>query len=139
MGDKFITCRKCGNPETVLYAQKKPAAVKAVCRACGWVGEMDNNHKLAGWLSKRLPNKVPDSLMSATEATEKVEGTSKKGGSRKSKQGGGDEEGKLGKEEFEDSEAIEKPKEGKRPSREPKRGGGVDEDEETEGKKGTKR
>eukprot|EP00747_Dinoflagellata_sp_TGD_P027869 gnl/TRDRNA2_/TRDRNA2_132878_c0_seq1.p1 gnl/TRDRNA2_/TRDRNA2_132878_c0~~gnl/TRDRNA2_/TRDRNA2_132878_c0_seq1.p1 ORF type:complete len:353 (+),score=80.73 gnl/TRDRNA2_/TRDRNA2_132878_c0_seq1:56-1114(+) len=51
---KFIICRGCKNPETEMFAHRKDS-VRGRCKACGWKGDLDNTHKLAGWLAKRLP------------------------------------------------------------------------------------
>merc|ERR1711870_220988 len=56
--DKFIErcvlCTGCHLPEIDMVVKK--GFVVATCKACGWSGELDNDHKLATYISKHPPS-----------------------------------------------------------------------------------
>ena len=52
---KYVLCTKCGNPETNMRVSRKSGLVTAECIACGWVWNLDNNHKVAKFIRKNPP------------------------------------------------------------------------------------
>merc|ERR1712151_560477 len=53
--DKYVLCRGCSLPEIDMYVNKK-GIVMAQCKACGWNGDLDNDHKLANYIAKHPPD-----------------------------------------------------------------------------------
>merc|ERR1712048_915526 len=53
--EKYVLCRGCQLPEIDMVVNKKGFVV-ATCKACGWSGELDNDHKLATYISKHPPS-----------------------------------------------------------------------------------
>merc|ERR1712217_988622 len=51
---KYVLCAKCRLPEIDLAVKKE--VVVAKCRACGWRGQMDNEHKFAKYIVKHPPD-----------------------------------------------------------------------------------
>jgi len=60
MLDKFIQtyvlCQNCHLPEIDMIVKKGNIAAK--CKACGWSGDLDNNHKLAAYIVKNPPDEA---------------------------------------------------------------------------------
>merc|ERR1712039_251883 len=54
--DGYVLCRRraCNLPEIDMTVNKNGNVV-AKCRACGWHGKLDNDHKLASYISKNQP------------------------------------------------------------------------------------
>jgi len=50
---KYVLCVGCNLPEIDMIVKK--GIIVAQCKACGWAGELDNQHKLAGYISKNRP------------------------------------------------------------------------------------
>jgi len=50
---KYVLCVGCNLPEIDMIVKK--GIIVAQCKACGWAGELDNQHKLAGYISKNPP------------------------------------------------------------------------------------
>merc|ERR1712048_426082 len=53
--DKYVLCRGCQLPEIDMVVNKKGLVV-ATCKTCGWNGDLDNDHKLATYISKHPPD-----------------------------------------------------------------------------------
>lgn len=53
---KFVLCPQCDNPETVLSVQAKKATISQGCKACGYHGTLDFNHKLNTYILKNPPS-----------------------------------------------------------------------------------
>merc|ERR1711879_423658 len=53
--EKYVLCRNCHLPEIDMYVNKK-GIVMAQCKACGWNGDLDNDHKLANYIAKHPPD-----------------------------------------------------------------------------------
>jgi len=51
---KYVLCENCHLPEIDMFVKK--GVILAKCAACGWAGELDNNHKLAAYISKNPPD-----------------------------------------------------------------------------------
>merc|ERR1711988_2081016 len=52
--DKYVLCDNCRLPEIDMNVKK--GVICAKCKACGWAGELDNNHKLAAFIIKNPPD-----------------------------------------------------------------------------------
>merc|ERR1712060_510197 len=53
--DTYVLCKNCHLPEIDLVVKK--SWISAKCAACGWAGDLDNNHKLARFISTYPPDK----------------------------------------------------------------------------------
>jgi len=51
--DKYVLCANCHLPEIDMFVKK--GNVSGKCKACGWAGDLDNNHKLATFIIKNPP------------------------------------------------------------------------------------
>merc|ERR1712151_398500 len=51
--EKYVLCVGCSLPEIDMVVKK--GLVVATCKACGWNGELDNQHKLASYIQKNPP------------------------------------------------------------------------------------
>merc|ERR1712087_974301 len=51
--ERYVLCTGCHLPEIDMVVKK--GLIVATCKACGWNGELDNHHKLAGYISKNPP------------------------------------------------------------------------------------
>merc|ERR1711972_973008 len=49
--EKFVLCVDCNLPEIDMAVKR--GFLVAKCRACGWRGELDNEHKLASYICKQ--------------------------------------------------------------------------------------
>merc|ERR1712154_539865 len=52
----YVLCPNCALPETDMAVKK--SLVVAKCKACGWHGELDNDHRLAKYIAKNPPTTV---------------------------------------------------------------------------------
>lgn len=66
---KFVLCPQCDNPETVLSVQAKKGIISQGCKACGYHGTLDFNHKLNTYILKNPPTTNP-----ATQGSSLTEG-----------------------------------------------------------------
>lgn len=58
---KFVLCPQCDNPETVLSVQAKKGIISQGCKACGYHGTLDFNHKLNTYILKNPPSRcIPE-------------------------------------------------------------------------------
>ncbi|KAJ1524778.1 hypothetical protein ONE63_009654 [Megalurothrips usitatus] len=74
---KFVLCPQCDNPETVLSVQAKKAIISQGCKACGYHGTLDFNHKLNTYILKNPPTTNP-----ATQGSSLTEGKRSKRGKK---------------------------------------------------------
>merc|ERR1711953_1477945 len=51
---KYVCCENCHLPEIDMAIKK--GVIKGNCAACGWQGDLDNNHKLAAFITKNPPD-----------------------------------------------------------------------------------
>merc|ERR1712232_948365 len=51
---KYVCCVQCNLPEIDMAIKK--GVIQGRCMACGWQGELDNNHKLAAFIQKNPPD-----------------------------------------------------------------------------------
>merc|ERR1712039_929379 len=54
MGERYVLCIGCHLPEIDMVVKK--GMIVATCKACGWNGELDNQHKLATYIVKNPPS-----------------------------------------------------------------------------------
>ncbi|KAI4463541.1 eukaryotic translation initiation factor [Holotrichia oblita] len=56
---KFVLCPECENPETDLLVSSKRGTISQGCKACGYHGQLESNHKLITFILKNPPNLNP--------------------------------------------------------------------------------
>ncbi|CAK1582470.1 unnamed protein product [Parnassius mnemosyne] len=56
---KFVLCPECDNPETELIVSTKRNSISQGCKACGYHGALDFNHKLNTFILKNPPAADP--------------------------------------------------------------------------------
>uniref|UniRef100_V5GR00 Eukaryotic translation initiation factor 5 n=1 Tax=Anoplophora glabripennis TaxID=217634 RepID=V5GR00_ANOGL len=56
---KFVLCPECDNPETDLIVSLKRGTISQGCKACGYHGLLESNHKLVTFILKNPPNLNP--------------------------------------------------------------------------------
>ncbi|XP_026332435.1 eukaryotic translation initiation factor 5 isoform X2 [Hyposmocoma kahamanoa] len=56
---KFVLCPECDNPETELIVSTKRNTISQGCKACGYHGQLDFNHKLNTFILKNPPSADP--------------------------------------------------------------------------------
>ncbi|CAK1543282.1 unnamed protein product [Leptosia nina] len=65
---KFVLCPECDNPETELIVSTKRNTISQGCKACGYHGQLDFNHKLNTFILKNPP--AADPAMQGSSLTE---------------------------------------------------------------------
>lgn len=78
---KYVLCPACDNPETELVVNAKKSTISQGCKACGYHGLLESNHKLNTYILKN-----PPSLNPAVQGSSLTEG--KRG--KRSKRANGD-------------------------------------------------
>jgi len=58
---KFVLCPECDNPETELLVSTKKGTISQGCKACGFHGPLEVNHKVNTFILKNPPNMNPAS------------------------------------------------------------------------------
>lgn len=58
---KFVLCPECDNPETELLVSAKKGTISQGCKACGFHGPLEVNHKVNTFILKNPPNVNPAS------------------------------------------------------------------------------
>ncbi|XP_055625961.1 eukaryotic translation initiation factor 5 [Toxorhynchites rutilus septentrionalis] len=58
---KFVLCPECDNPETELIVSSKKGTISQGCKACGFHGPLEVNHKVNTFIIKNPPNVNPAS------------------------------------------------------------------------------
>ncbi|EFA01900.1 eukaryotic translation initiation factor 5 isoform X1 [Tribolium castaneum] len=81
---KFVLCPECENPETELLVSTKRSTISQGCKACGYHGPLESNHKLVTFILKNPPNLNP-----AVQGSSLTEGKR----SKRSKRANGDTNG----------------------------------------------
>lgn len=56
---RFVLCPECDNPETDLIVSLKRGTISQGCKACGYHGLLESNHKLVTFILKNPPNLNP--------------------------------------------------------------------------------
>ncbi|XP_059062891.1 eukaryotic translation initiation factor 5 [Achroia grisella] len=65
---RFVLCPECDNPETELIVSTKRNTISQGCKACGYHGQLDFNHKLNTFILKNPP--AADPSMQGSSLTE---------------------------------------------------------------------
>lgn len=58
---KYVLCPECDNPETDLLVSSKKGTISQGCKACGFHGPLEVNHKVNTYIIKNPPNVNPAS------------------------------------------------------------------------------
>ncbi|CAG9788429.1 unnamed protein product, partial [Diatraea saccharalis] len=121
---KFVLCPECDNPETDLIVSTKRNTISQGCKACGYHGQLDFNHKLNTFILKNPPANDP-----AVQGSSLTEGNRGKRSKRSGPGANGnhDAEGSDAKNPESESPAPE-PKQ--KPKRERARGRDADDDDD---------
>uniref|UniRef100_A0A6B2EAB5 Eukaryotic translation initiation factor 5 n=1 Tax=Phlebotomus kandelakii TaxID=1109342 RepID=A0A6B2EAB5_9DIPT len=56
---KYVLCPECDNPETELLVSAKKGTISHGCKACGFHGPLEVNHKVNTYILKNPPNMDP--------------------------------------------------------------------------------
>lgn len=56
---RFVLCPECDNPETDLLVSTKRNTISQGCKACGYHGLIESNHKLVTYILKNPPTLNP--------------------------------------------------------------------------------
>ncbi|GAB0092954.1 Eukaryotic translation initiation factor 5 [Sergentomyia squamirostris] len=56
---KYVLCPECDNPETELLVSAKKGTISQGCKACGFHGPLEVNHKVNTYILKNPPNMDP--------------------------------------------------------------------------------
>ncbi|XP_076395572.1 eukaryotic translation initiation factor 5 [Megachile rotundata] len=56
---KYVLCPACDNPETELMVSAKKGTISQGCKACGYHGLLESNHKLNTYILKNPPSLNP--------------------------------------------------------------------------------
>lgn len=106
---KFVLCPSCDNPETELIVSTKKGTISQGCKACGFHGPLEFNHKLNTFILKNPPNLNP-----AVQGSSLTEGKrakrSKKSGDPNNTSNGDGNATLDGSEDPDDDVLIEKSK-----------------------------
>ncbi|XP_015369691.1 PREDICTED: eukaryotic translation initiation factor 5 [Diuraphis noxia] len=96
---KYVLCPECDNPETELMISTRKGTIHQGCKACGYYGSLESNHKLNAYILKNPPNLNP-----AAQGSSLTEGKRNK----RSKKNGGEngEGGRSSSPEDNNSELI---------------------------------
>ncbi|XP_046664664.1 eukaryotic translation initiation factor 5 [Homalodisca vitripennis] len=107
---KFVLCPGCDNPETDLIVSTKKGTISQGCKACGFHGPLEFNHKLNTYILKNPPNLNP-----AAQGASLTEGKRAKRSSKKVNGENGERSGSPKSEEENDivgaPEKMAKPEE----------------------------
>lgn len=79
--EKFVLCPDCENPETVLMVDPRKERIGQMCKACGYNGSINMQHRLITFICKNPPNE------SATTPSKKDKRTARKEGKRGNQNG----------------------------------------------------
>merc|ERR1712039_1116385 len=63
--EKYVLCQKCKLPEIDIILKK--GLITAKCAACGWAGELDNNHRIASFIMNNPPDSSGHNLKRADD------------------------------------------------------------------------
>lgn len=84
---RFVLCPECDNPETDLIVSLKRGTISQGCKACGYHGLLESNHKLVTFILKNPPNLNP-----AVQGSSLTEGKRSKRSKRNGETNGEQEE-----------------------------------------------
>uniref|UniRef100_A0A8C5WEF0 Eukaryotic translation initiation factor 5 n=1 Tax=Leptobrachium leishanense TaxID=445787 RepID=A0A8C5WEF0_9ANUR len=78
---KFVLCPECDNPETDLHVNPKKQTIGNSCKACGYRGMLDTNHKLCTFILKNPPENTDSSTGKKEKDKKNRKGKEKENGS----------------------------------------------------------
>jgi len=61
--DKYVLCKQCGNPETILTVSKDQSTLRLKCKACGGLTKVDALDQLGKFIAKNPPPKMKDMML----------------------------------------------------------------------------
>jgi len=61
--DKYVLCKQCGNPETILSVSKDQSFLRLKCKACGGITKVDALDQLGKFIAKNPPPKMKDMML----------------------------------------------------------------------------
>jgi len=61
--DKYVLCKQCGNPETILSVSKDQSTLRLKCKACGGVTKVNALDNIGKFIAKNPPPKAKDMMM----------------------------------------------------------------------------
>nr|CAI5818369.1 unnamed protein product [Callosobruchus analis] len=94
---KFVLCPECENPETDLNVSMKRNTISQSCKACGYHGMLESNHKLVTFILKNPPTTNP-----ASQGSSLTEGKR----SKRSKRNGSDAANGAGNGEHDEHDSV---------------------------------
>ncbi|CAH2006350.1 unnamed protein product [Acanthoscelides obtectus] len=94
---RFVLCPECENPETDLNVSLKRNTISQSCKACGYHGLLESNHKLVTFILKNPPTTNP-----ASQGSSLTEGKR----SKRSKRNGSDANGGAGNGEHDEHDSV---------------------------------
>lgn len=92
--NRFVLCPECDNPETELLISTKRSTISQGCKACGYHGLIESNHKLVTFILKNPPTLNP-----AVQGSSLTEGKR----SKRSKRTNGDTNGDVSQDDANES------------------------------------
>merc|ERR1711948_212464 len=135
--EKYVLCQKCHLPEIDMKIKK--GDILAGCAACGWTGELDNNHKLAAFIIKNPPDETGHGVVNLAEGAgdgkSKRDKRAEREAKRKAKEDGSGEE-EDDDEDDDDAKKDKKEKKGEERQKRQKRQEGKEGEEGEESRGG---
>lgn len=61
--DKYVLCKHCGNPETIMSVSKDQSKLRLKCKACGGTTTVDAMDQLGKFIARNPPPKMKDMMM----------------------------------------------------------------------------
>jgi len=61
--DKYVLCKSCGNPETILSVSRDQSTLRLKCKACGGITKVDALDQLGKFIAKNPPPKMKDMML----------------------------------------------------------------------------
>ena len=61
--DKYVLCKHCGNPETILTVSKDQSQLRLKCKACGGLTKVDATDQLGKFIARNPPPKNKDMMV----------------------------------------------------------------------------
>merc|ERR1711976_901677 len=121
---KYVCCENCQLPEIAMNIKK--GMIVGRCLACGWAGNLDNNHKLAAFILKNPPDESGHGIILPTGAEGKGDKKSRREEKARKqaegkKRGDDDEDSGSVPDSAEDEDEDKEEKKGKEKERKEKR------------------
>jgi len=61
--DKYVICKHCQNPETILTVSKDQSTLRLKCKACGGITKVDASDQIGKFIAKNPPPKMKDMML----------------------------------------------------------------------------